>query len=133
MVSPEMTKRVRVLDSHTEGEPTRVVLEGGPDLGDGSLSERLEVFRARYEGVRSGVCGEPRGSEVVVGALLCKPVNPKCATGVIFFNDVGYLGMCGHGTIGVVRSLAHLGRIQPGKHSIETPVGEVSVELLPDG
>jgi 4-hydroxyproline epimerase len=128
-----MSKRVRVLDSHTEGEPTRVVLEGGPDLGEGSLANRLEVFRARYDGFRSGVCCEPRGSEVVVGALLCQPVNPKCAAGVIFFNDVGYLGMCGHGTIGVVRSLAHLGCIQPGQHSIETPVGEVQVELLPDG
>jgi len=128
-----MSKRVKVLDSHTEGEPTRVVLEGGPDLGEGSLADRLEVFRSQYDGFRSGVSCEPRGSEVVVGALLCKPLNPKCAAGVIFFNDVGYLGMCGHGTIGVVRSLAHLGRIQPGKHCIETPVGEVPVELLPDG
>jgi 4-hydroxyproline epimerase len=133
MVSQEISKRVKVLDSHTEGEPTRVVLEGGPDLGGGSLSDRLEVFRTRFDGFRSGVSCEPRGSEVVVGALLCKPVNPKCATGVIFFNDVGYLGMCGHGTIGVVRSLAHLGCIQPGQHCIETPVGEVQVELLPDG
>ena len=133
MVLREMASRVRVLDSHTEGEPTRVVLEGGPDLGEGSLADRLEVFRARHDGFRSGVCCEPRGSEVVVGALLCKPLNPKCVTGVIFFNDVGYLGMCGHGTIGVVRSLAHLGRIQPGVHCIETPVGEVPVELMPDG
>src|SRR5579875_2905153 len=125
--------RVRVLDSHTEGEPTRVVLEGGPDLGDGPLADRLEVFRRRHDRFRAGVCCEPRGSEVVVGALLCQPVNPKCAAGVIFFNDVGHLGMCGHGTIGVVRSLAHLGRIQPGQHCIETPVGEVSIELLPDG
>lgn len=131
MTSPK--KRVIVLDSHTEGEPTRVVVEGGPDLGEGSLAERLEVFRSRHDGFRSGVSCEPRGSEVVVGALLCKPVNPNCATGVIFFNDVGYLGMCGHGTIGVVRSLAHLGRIQPGHNCVETPVGEVSVELLADG
>lgn len=133
MVFPAMSKRVRVLDSHTEGEPTRVVLEGGPDLGDGPLDERLKLFRADHDTFRAGVSCEPRGSEVVVGALLCKPVNPKCATGVIFFNDVGYLGMCGHGTIGVVCSLAHLGRIQPGFHCIETPVGEVQVELLPDG
>lgn len=133
MPSSQVSRRVRVLDSHTEGEPTRVILEGAPDLGDGSLADRVEVFRARYDDFRSGVSCEPRGSEVVVGALLCKPVDPRCATGVIFFNDVGYLGMCGHGTIGVVRSLAHLGRLQPGKHCIETPVGEVPVELLPDG
>lgn len=133
MGSAERVTRVRVLDSHTEGEPTRVVLEGGPELGEGSLAERVEAFRARHDGFRSGVCCEPRGSEVVVGALLSRPVNPECATGVIFFNDVGYLGMCGHGTIGVVRSLAHLGRIGVGRHRIETPVGEVAVELMEDG
>jgi 4-hydroxyproline epimerase len=121
------------LDSHTEGEPTRVVVGGGPDLGEGTLAARLEVFRNSFDSFRSAVTCEPRGSEVVVGALLCKPNNPECATGVIFFNDVGYLGMCGHGAIGVVRSLEHLGRIQPGKHRIETPVGEVGVELLPGG
>lgn len=127
------TKSVHVIDSHTEGEPTRTVIEGGPDLGVGSLGERVQVFRARFDSFRSGVCCEPRGSEVVVGALLCESVNPACATGVIYFNDVGYLGMCGHGTIGVVRTLEHLGRIQPGKHTIETPVGEVETELHADG
>lgn len=133
MASGEMSARVQVLDSHTEGEPTRVVINGGPDLGTGSLTERIEVFRNKYDSFRSGVCCEPRGSHVVVGALLCPPTNPDCSTGVIFFNDVGYLGMCGHGTIGVVRSLAHLGRIQPGRHRIETPVGEVDTELLSCG
>lgn len=128
-----MSPRVRVLDSHTEGEPTRVVIEGGPDLGTGSLAERLELFRNKYDQFRSGVACEPRGSQVIVGALLCPPTNPECKTGVIFFNDVGYLGMCGHGTIGVVRSLAHLGRIKPGKHRIETPIGEVETELLTCG
>jgi 4-hydroxyproline epimerase len=121
------------LDSHTEGEPTRVVIEGGPDLGIGPLAERVEVFRIKYDHFRTGVTSEPRGSDVVVGALLCPPTNPECATGVIFFNDVGYLGMCGHGTIGVVRTLAHLGRIKPGRHRIETPVGEVEAELLTSG
>jgi 4-hydroxyproline epimerase len=133
MISAEKCPRVRVVDSHTEGEPTRVVIEGGPDLGTGSLAERVEVFRTRFDRFRSGVTCEPRGSQVVVGALLCPPTNPECVTGVIFFNDVGYLGMCGHGTIGVVRSLAHLGCIQSGRHRIETPVGEVETELRPDG
>src|ERR1700761_1783619 len=126
-------KRVRVLDSHTEGEPTRVVVEGGPDLGKGTLAQRLDVLRGRYDNFRSALTCEPRGTEIVVGALLCEPRNPECVAGVLFFNDVGYLGMCGHGTIGVVRSLAHLGRIQPGKHRIETPVGEVETELKADG
>jgi len=133
MTANQSHRRVQVLDSHTEGEPTRVVLKGGPDLGHGSLAERLELFRDRYDHFRTAITSEPRGSEIVVGALLCEPEDPQCAAGVIFFNDVGYLGMCGHGTIGVVCSLAHLGRIQPGRHRIETPVGEVETELKPDG
>jgi len=124
---------VSVVDSHTAGEPTRVVIEGGPDLGSGPLAERRARFQAEYDHFRSGVVCEPRGSEVVVGALLCKPVNPHAAAGVIFFNDVGYLGMCGHGTIGLVTTLAHLNRIGPGEHLIETPVGDVHTELHADG
>jgi 4-hydroxyproline epimerase len=133
MLSGARLKRVRVLDSHTEGEPTRVVVEGGPDLGGGPLAQRLEILRTQHDSFRSALTCEPHGTEIVVGALLCEPSSPACVTGVIFFNDVGYLGMCGHGTIGVVRSLAHLGRIQPGKHRIETPVGEVETELKADG
>jgi 4-hydroxyproline epimerase len=124
---------VRVVDSHTEGEPTRVVVDGGPELGRGSLAERVEVFRERFDWFRRGTVCEPRGSEVVVGALMCEPANPAATAGVIFFNDVGYLGMCGHGTIGVVRTLAYLGRIQPGSHLLETPVGPVYAELHEDG
>jgi len=126
-------KRVQVIDSHTAGEPTRVVIAGGPELGVGDLQSRLALLRTAHDGFRKGVVFEPRGSEVVVGALLCEPVNPASAAGVIFFNDVGYLGMCGHGTIGLVTTLAHLGRIAPGKHSIETPVGTVQTELHSDG
>ncbi|WP_220195050.1 proline racemase family protein [Ktedonospora formicarum] len=122
-----------VVDSHTAGEPTRVVLEGGPDLGSGSLPERLNVFRERFDWFRSAVVNEPRGSDVLVGALLCAPVDPACSAGVIFFNNVSYLGMCGHGTIGLIATLAHLGHIQPGRHLIETPVGIVTTELHEDG
>jgi 4-hydroxyproline epimerase len=125
--------RVQVIDSHTEGEPTRVVIAGGPDLGSGSIAERLERFRREYDGFRAAVVGEPRGSEVVVGALLMGPVEKNSAAAVIFFNDVGYLGMCGHGTIGLVTTLAHLGRIGPGEHKIETPVGVISATLDTDG
>lgn len=125
--------RIQVVDSHTGGEPTRVVIAGAPPLGEGSLQERLNLLRDEYDSFRAGVVSEPRGSEVIVGALLCKPVNPEAAAGVIFFNDVGYLGMCGHGTIGLVTTLAHLGRIKPGKHAIETPVGTVYTQLHDDG
>ncbi len=121
--------RVQVIDSHTGGEPTRVVVAGGPVLGQGTMAERLAVFRARHDSFRSAVVNEPRGSDVLVGALLCPPVDPSCAAGVIFFNNVGYLGMCGHGTIGVAVTLAHLGRIGPGTHKLETPVGVVAFAI----
>jgi 4-hydroxyproline epimerase len=124
---------VNVIDSHTEGEPTRVVISGGPDLGTGNLTDRLERFRREFDHFRTGVVCEPRGSEVVVGALLCDPVEPESTAGVIFFNEVGYLGMCGHGTIGVVTTLAHMGHIVPGQHRIETPVGTVTTRLYEDG
>jgi 4-hydroxyproline epimerase len=124
---------IHVIDSHTKGEPTRVVTGGGPDLGTGSLAERVRRFATDHDDFRSTVVNEPRGSDVLVGALLLDPVAADCATGVIFFNNVGYLGMCGHGTIGVVATLAHLGRIRAGEHKIETPVGVVSALLQPDG
>lgn len=125
--------KVRVIDSHTGGEPTRLVVSGGPDLGSGPLADRLERFRSEHDSFRSAVVAEPRGSDVMVGALLCDPVDAACSCGVIFFNNVGYLGMCGHGTIGLVATLAHLKRIAPGTHRIETPVGEVTAVLHEHG
>jgi len=125
---------IRVIDSHTEGEPTRVVIEGGPDLGGGSLAERRARFQEQpFDRYRSAVVNEPRGSDVFVGALLVPPDDPSCAAGVIFFNNVGTLGMCGHGTIGVVVTLAHLGRLTPGLHRIDTPAGVVTAELHESG
>ncbi|MGD0913174.1 MAG: 4-hydroxyproline epimerase [Terracidiphilus sp.] len=124
---------VQIVDSHTAGEPTRVVVGGAPELGNGPLSERVRRFAAEHDDFRSAVVNEPRGSDVVVGALLCEPVDPGCAAGVIFFNNVGYLGMCGHGTIGLIVTLAHLGRIGPGQHRIETPVGTVNATLHSEG
>jgi 4-hydroxyproline epimerase len=126
-------KRIRVIDSHTGGEPTRVVIGGGPDLGDGALSRRVERFREQYDNFRCAVVNEPRGFDAVVGALLCTPVDKSCVTGVIYFNSVSYLGMCGHGTIGVVATLKYLNRIEPGEHRIETPVGVVVAQLDAEG
>lgn len=124
---------VEVIDSHTGGEPTRVVVAGGPDLGSGTMAERLAVFRNKHDEFRSAVVNEPRGSDVVVGALYCEPVNPHAAAGVIFFNNVGYLGMCGHGAIGLVVTLAFQRRIGPGEHLIETPAGDVCAVLHDSG
>ena len=126
-------KRIRVIDSHTGGEPTRLVLEGGPDLGGGPLAQRAQRFREQFDAYRSAIVNEPRGSDVIVGALLTAPARADCSLGVIFFNNVGMLGMCGHGTLGLIASLAHLNRLAPGKVRIDTPVGAVDGELHADG
>ncbi|EJM62098.1 MULTISPECIES: 4-hydroxyproline epimerase [Gammaproteobacteria] len=125
-------KRITVIDSHTGGEPTRLVTAGFPDLGTGSMAERRKLLAEHHDQWRAACVLEPRGSDVLVGALLCTPVDPSACAGVIFFNNTGYLGMCGHGTIGLVASLAHLGKISPGVHRIETPVGTVQATLHED-
>ena len=126
-------KEIRFIDSHTAGEPTRLVIEGGPPLGDGPLEARAARFSAQFDAWRSAIVNEPRGSDAMVGALLCAPHRADCRLGVIFFNNVGVLGMCGHGTIGLVASLAHLGQLRPGTVRIDTAVGAVDTELLADG
>jgi len=128
-----MAERIRAIDSHTGGEPTRVITNGFPDLGCGSMAERLEVFRRDHDHLRTAVVCEPRGHDAIVGALLCEPVDASSAAGVIYFNNVGYLGMCGHGTIGLVKTLEYMGRISAGTHTIETPVGKVDAELNANG
>ncbi|MBB4845540.1 4-hydroxyproline epimerase [Paucibacter oligotrophus] len=127
------TTPIRIIDSHTGGEPTRVLVSGGPELGHGSMQERLQHMQSQHDHWRRALVNEPRGSEVLVGALLCEPQQADSACGVIFFNNVGYLGMCGHGSIGLIATLAHLGRIGPGRHKIETPVGPISATLAADG
>ncbi len=124
-----LMEAMRVIDSHTEGEPTRLIIEGGPDLGGGSMAERRDRLRDEFDAFRRSAILEPRGSEVLVGALLCESEDPSCDAGVIFFNNVGYLGMCGHGAIGVAVSLAYLGQFDLGTHRLETPVGIVNVDL----
>ncbi|HLQ09828.1 MAG TPA: proline racemase family protein [Steroidobacteraceae bacterium] len=126
-------KTIQVIDSHTAGEPTRLVTDGGPDLGTGPLAQRVERFRQHFDAYRSAIVNEPRGCDTLVGALLCKPHRSDCNWGVIFFNNVGYLGMCGHGTLGLIASLAHAGRCAAGSFRIDTPVGVVNAQLHPDG
>ncbi len=120
---------MQVIDSHTEGEPTRMVIAGGPPLGNGSLHERRALFASQFDHYRSFAANEPRGYDAVVGALLCEPVDTSCAAGLIFFNNTGYIGMCGHGTIGAAVTMAYMGKIALGEHRFETPVGIVSVNL----
>ncbi len=128
-----MIRRVQVIDSHTGGEPTRVVMAGGPDLGAGTAAERLVCLREEHDDFRAGLVNEPRGFDAMVGALLCEPSAPDVAAQVIFFNNVGYLGMCVHGTIGVAETLRSRGELGLGRHRIETPAGDVGVELHDDG
>jgi 4-hydroxyproline epimerase len=125
--------RLKIIDSHTEGQPTRLIVAGGPDLGAGTVAERAERFAREFDNVRSAVVCEPRGSQFLVGGLVCEPHDPSCTAGVIFFNAVTVFGMCGHGTIGLVATLMHMGLIRPGPHRIETRVGIVEVELHDDG
>jgi 4-hydroxyproline epimerase len=125
--------QIKVIDTHTGGEPTRVVLEGGPELGSGPLSERVKVFRDQHDLFRTAIIGEPRGSDVCVGALIVEPHDKTCQFGVIFFNNVGYLGMCGHGIIGTVVALAHAGVVSPGLVRIDTPAGYIAAVLGANG
>ncbi|MEI6289836.1 MAG: proline racemase family protein [Chloroflexota bacterium] len=124
-------QKIPFLDSHTGGEPTRLVEYGAPDLGSGTVAERLIRLKNEHHTFRTQVLNEPRGSDVMVGALLLPPSDPDCQLGVIYFNNVGYLGMCGHGTIGLIASLSYQGRITPGTYRIETPVGVVEAMLHP--
>jgi 4-hydroxyproline epimerase len=132
-IEASRVRALQVIDSHTAGEPTRLVIAGFPELPAGTALERLKIVREKYDSYRSAIVNEPRGSDVLVGALLLDSPDPACSAAVIFFNNVGYLGMCGHGTIGLVATLAHLGRIKPGEHRIETPVGTVTATLHADG
>jgi 4-hydroxyproline epimerase len=124
---------IEVVDSHTEGEPTRVVIGGWPELQGRSMAARRDEMRERHDHLRRAVVQEPRGHEAVVGALLTPPVESGSLAGVVFFDNGGYLGMCGHGLIGVTRTLEHLGRVAPGPLRLDTPVGSVVADLLPDG
>ena len=133
MENPQGSPFIDVIDSHTGGEPTRVIVAGGPDLGDGPLQDRVERFARDFDHLRTRVMNEPRGSEAWVGALPVPPQDPSCDFGVIFFNNAGYLGMCGHGTMGLVETLRHQGRIEAGSYRIDTPVGPVTAVLHASG
>lgn len=132
-MTPSPNDPIRIVDSHTGGEPTRVVVSGAPDLGSGDMAQRRARFASEHDKWRRAIVNEPRGSDVIVGAILCAPVDRASTCGVIFFNNVGVIGMCGHGTMGLVATLAYLDRIKPGQHRIETPVGPVTTTLHDDG
>ena len=125
--------RIQVIDSHTEGEPTRVVLEGQLPLRGSTMVERRADFATRFDDLRRGLVLEPRGADPVVGAVLTEPVNLESIAGVVYFNNAGVLGMCGHGTMGVAETLAHLGRIGHGEYQLDTPVGPILFQRDSEG
>jgi 4-hydroxyproline epimerase len=129
----DIPTEVRILDSHTGGEPTRIVVTGGPELRGDTMADKRACFERYHDHFRRAVVNEPRGGHALVGGLICDPTNAAHTAGVIFFNNVGYLNMCGHGTLGLVVSLSFLGGIDPGEHKIETPVGTVTTWLHDDG
>jgi len=123
----------KIIDSHTGGEPTRMVYDGFPDLVGDTIQDKLQHFQQNFDHLRQSIILEPRGNDVLVGALLFPAIDPKATAAVIFFNNAGYLGMCGHGTIGVIVSLAYQQQITAGVHWLETPVGLVQATLHDDG
>ncbi|MCS5584213.1 MAG: proline racemase family protein, partial [Pseudomonadales bacterium] len=127
-----MSHSIRVIDSHTGGEPTRIVIAGGPDLGGGSVAEQMQVLNEQHDALRRSLVTEPRGCEAMVGGLLVPSPDTTCAQGIIFFNNVGTLGMCVHGTMGLAVTLGYLDQIEFGKQQIETPVGNVQFHLMDD-
>ncbi len=132
-MSTTANRTLKVIDSHTEGEPTRIVIEGGPDLSGMSWDERVKFMEHEGDWIRSATCNEPRGHEAMVGAVLCDPIAEDCVTGVLFFNNVGLLNMCIHATIGLAQTLVHQGKIGVGRHRIDTRVGVVTAEVHKDG
>jgi 4-hydroxyproline epimerase len=126
-------RMMRVIDSHTAAQPTRVIVDGAPDLGTGSLAERRDRFRSHFDRFRTAVVGEPRGSDTLVGAILCKASDPSCAEGVILFDSAGYLDMSVHGMMGLAVTLDYIGRMGIGEERIETPAGAVTIGLHQNG
>ena len=122
------TRKIRVVDSHTAGEPTRVVIAGGPKIPTKGAAEARRFLSEEADWMRGALIHEPRGFEAIVGAFLCEPSDEDCVAGVVFFNNAGYLAGCIHGSIGVVETLVHLGRISTGSHRLETPSGVITVE-----
>lgn len=124
-----VVQRIAVIDSHTGGEPTRVVLSGAPAFSARDMQGAARELRDRYDDFRRTVINEPRGHDVLVGALLLPPADPANVAGVVYFNNVGTIGMCGHGSIGVAITLLREGRIGQGTHRLETPAGNVTVTV----
>jgi len=126
----------RCIDGHTAGNPVRLVIEGGPDLAGDSMSARRQDFMTRYDWIRTGLCFEPRGHDMMSGGFLYPPTTADADVGILFIETSGCLPMCGHGTIGIVTFALEHGLIKPrtpGKVIAEVPAGVIELDYVQDG
>ncbi|MBM7404515.1 MULTISPECIES: 4-hydroxyproline epimerase [Sphingomonas] len=124
------------IDGHTAGNPVRLVAGGAPLLKGASMSERRQDFLARFDWIRTGLCFEPRGHDMMSGGFLYPPTQADADIGILFIETSGCLPMCGHGTIGMVTFGLEHGLIQPatpGKLRIEVPAGVIDVDYETEG
>jgi 4-hydroxyproline epimerase len=118
------------IDGHTAGNPVRLVAGGAPLLRGGSMSERRQDFLARFDWIRTGLCFEPRGHDMMSGGFLYPPTTADADIGILFIETSGCLPMCGHGTIGIVTFGLEHGLIQPatpGQLRVEVPAGVIDI------
>lgn len=124
---------IRVIDSHTGGAPTRLVVAGGPTLSGSTMEGRLAAFVAEHAAWRRALTGAPRCAPGTVGAVLTDPEHPGSLAGVLLFDANGPLDRHLGATVGVIASLAHLGKLRPGPVRLDTPAGRVAAEFMLDG
>jgi 4-hydroxyproline epimerase len=126
----------RCIDGHTAGNPVRLVIEGAPALNGDSMSARRQDFMTRYDWIRTGLCFEPRGHDMMSGGFLYPPTTPEADVGILFIETSGCLPMCGHGTIGIITFALEHGLIKPrtpGKVIAEVPAGVIELDYVQDG
>jgi len=126
----------RCIDGHTAGNPVRLVIEGAPALNGDSMSARRQDFMARYDWIRTGLCFEPRGHDMMSGGFLYPPTTPQADVGILFIETSGCLPMCGHGTIGIITFALEQGLITPrtpGKVIAEVPAGVIELDYVQEG
>jgi proline racemase len=123
---------IQTIDSHTMGQPTRIITGGTPRIQGSTMMEKKEYLQRNLDWMRKLLMTEPRGHKDMFGAIITDPCLPECDLGVIFMDGNGYLNMCGHGTIGTVTTALNIGIIElKNSIKIDTPAGmvECSVEV----
>ena len=136
MTSPTIRHTFFCIDGHTAGNPVRLVAGGAPLLRGSSMAERRLDFLDRFDWIRTGLCFEPRGHDMMSGGFLYPPCEPDSDAAILFIETSGCLPMCGHGTIGMITFGLENGLItprEPGKLKVEVPAGTIHIEYEKDG